>query len=308
MNRINSLQELPERLRALGRRLRIAVVSGTDGSTLEAVARAVAEGFAEALMVGDEEAMRHTLAECHIPTEGMHFVPAADAAEAATLAVAAVRRGEADILMKGLISTGTLLRAVLNKETGLLPRGAVLSHVSVSEWPQYGKLLFYSDVAVIPYPTLEQRSAEVGYLVDTCRAFGIDEPRVALLHCSETVSEHFPHTLDYARIKEEALGGRWGRVIVDGPLDLRTTMDASACCVKGIDSPLGGCTDALVFPDLEAGNTFYKAMTFLVGAETAGILVGTTHPVVLPSRGDNAVTKFYSLALAALKHIHQCAS
>ncbi|GAY30966.1 phosphate acetyltransferase [Bacteroidaceae bacterium] len=303
MTPITSLKLLSEHLASQGRRWRIAVVWGTDHSTLAAVTRAVECGFAEAIFVGaalppSDQSLRSALSG-HVS-----HVTASDATQAARLAVELIRDGKADILMKGLVGTDVLLRAVLDKETGLLPAGRVLTHMAVTEWPEYGKLLFFTDAAVIPYPTRKQREAQVDYAARLCRAFGVARPRIALIHCSEKASEKFPYTLEYACMAAEAREGRWGDIVLDGPLDVRTSCDAVALHVKGIGSPLEGRADALVFPDIEAGNTFYKCMTYFAHAATAGMLCGTSAPVVLPSRGDSAETKFHSLAMAAITVDH----
>ncbi len=299
---IRGFNELSRHLALGGERKRLAVVCGEDRSTVMAVARAARTetGFARAVFVGNAANTQRMLAEVGGGQIEAEYIDVTDPVEAAQKAVALVREGGADVLMKGLVGTDVLLRAVLDKQLGILPPGAVLTHLAVTEWPSYGKLLVFSDAAVIPYPTPEQRRAQVGYAADLCRALGVDEPRISLIHCSEKASEKFPHTLDYAAVVAEARAGRWGNVLVDGPLDVRTSCDAGALRVKGIPSPLEGQADALIFPDIEAGNTFYKAMTYFAASVTAGILKGTTHPVVLPSRGDSDTTKYYSLALASL--------
>lgn len=298
---IKNFEQLAAHLSLRKRKSRLAVVCGSDISTLTAVVRTLEEGFAEALFVGHIEKIRQHEDLLSSVSSHIRFIEASDDAEAAKKAVALVRQGEADVLVKGLVSTDVLLRAVLNKQTGLLPAGNVLSHVAVAEFRVLGRFLLFSDAAVIPYPTAEQRRAQIDYLADICRAMGIEKPRLSLLHCSEHVSDKFPHTLDYRTIIEEAGAGQWGEISIDGPLDLRTSIDPEALHVKGIASPIEGQADALVFPDIEAANTFYKTITFL-GNATAGMLCGTTNPVVLPSRGDDATTKYFSIALAALKH------
>lgn len=302
MATIKNFEQMTSHLAACGRRLRIAIVCGSDHCTLSVALRTLTEGFAHILFVGDTQMARQE--EALKPfAEHVEFVEPTtgdDAAAAARRAVELVREGRADILMKGLINTDVLLRAVLDKECGLLPRGRVLTHVTVAQIPTLNRLLFFTDAAVIPYPTHEQRLAQVDYLVEICKSFGIDAPRIALTHCSEKVSEKFPHTLEYRALCEEAVAGRWGATIVDGPLDVRTSIDPVALQTKGIASPLEGCADALVFPDIEAGNTFYKTITFLAGADVAGVLQGPECPVVLSSRGDSSNDKYYSLAFAAM--------
>ena len=170
----------------------------------------------------------------------------------------------------------------------------------MAEIPAYHKLLFFTEAAVIPYPTHEQRLAQVGYAIAACRAFGIKTPRIALTHCSEKVSPKFPHTEGYADIIRQAGQGTRGSAIVDGPLDVRTSCDIEGCAIKGIDSPLEGRSDALIFPNIEAGNAFNKTLSFFAGAVIAGTLQGTIRPVVPPSRGDSTMSKYYSMTMAAV--------
>ena len=299
MATIHNFQQMTDHLSACRNRLRIAVVCGSDDSTLYAVTRALHEGFVKIIFVGDvEKIQQHT--ELQPYADFVSYEHTADGVTSARRAVAMIREGSADVLMKGLINTDILLRAVLDKECGLLPRGQVLTHLSVAQLPGRDQLLFFTDPAVIPYPTQEQRMAQVGYVISMCRTFGIEEPRISLLHCAEHVSDKFPHTLGYKDIIERAQQGEWGPAIVDGPLDLRTSIDPVTLKKKGINSPLEGHADALIFPDIEAGNVFYKTITFLGQADVAGTLQGTICPVILPSRGDSGEDKFYSLAFASM--------
>lgn len=254
------------------------MVCPRDESTREAVERACEAGFVEPVMVDDD-----------------------DVDVAAAKAVALVREGKADVLMKGLLNTDNLLKAVLNKETGILPKGRVLTHLTCAQIPQYERLLFMTDVAVIPYPTKEQRAEQLRYLLNLCRAMGIDEPRVALINCSEKVNEkHFPFTVEYQELIQQTKAGEFGPCIVDGPLDLKTSLSAKALHKKGIESPLEGQADGIIFPDIQAGNVFYKTITLFCQAETAAMLQGPQVPVVLTSRADSVESKFYSLALASI--------
>ncbi len=300
MDAIKNFEELIDHLRLRGDRKRVAVVWGSDEYTQKSVMLALEAGFIEAVFVGCREAveqnnvlMRHQ--------EHISFVQADDSDEAASKAVEMVHRGEADILMKGMLNTDNLLRAVLNKETGILPRGNVLTHITVASFFSYPKLLFFTDSAVIPYPTQEQRAQQIRYITYAARCFGIDTPKVALIHCSEKVQEkHFPFTAGYAELISRANDGAFGSCLVDGPMDVKCACSAEAVAKKGLQSPIGGEADCLVFPDIEAGNMFYKSLTLFAHAETAAVLQGTLCPVVLPSRGDSKLSKFYSLALAAL--------
>ena len=265
-------------LQERGGKKRVAVVCADDASTRYAVEKGREMGFIEPLYVDGD-----------------------DKDECARRAVSMVRSGEADILMKGLINTDNLLRAILDKENGILRPGRVLTHVCMAEIPKYDKLLFFTDAAVIPIPTKAQRRQQIGYINYVCHALGIEEPRIALIHCAEKVSEKtFPYTKDYLDIIAESQTGKYGRCIIDGPLDLKTSLDSVSLREKGIHSAIDGQADALIFPDIVAGNVFYKTLTLFAYAKTAGVLQGTLCPCVVSSRADSPESKFYSLALAAI--------
>ena len=300
METIKSFEDMVIHLAQRNDRKRVAVVWAADRNSQVSVARALEIGFIEAIFVGcqaeveaNESIMRYA---SHVS-----FIPADDRDEAARISVKLVRDGGADILMKGLINTDNLLHVVLNKETAILPRGHVLTHITAARLPEYEKLLFFSDSAVIPYPTQDQRIQQIRYMLYVCRALGIEEPKISLIHCTEKVNEkYFPFTVGYREIVGMAERGEFGRCIIDGPLDLKTSVSPESMRIKGIKSPIGGDADALIFPDIEAANVFYKSITLFLGVETAGVLQGTMAPVVLPSRSDSKLCKFYSLALAAI--------
>lgn len=298
MKAIQNFDELVEHLQARSEKRHLAVVCPNDESTQQAVMQAVDMGFADAVLVGCTPESEKAFARYAGQVE---FVQASDVNDAAAKGVALVREGRADVMMKGLLNTDDLLRAVLNKETGILPKGRVLTHITCAQVPQYDKLLFCTDVAVIPSPTKEQREAQLKYLLALCRSMGIRQPGVALINCSEKVSEkHFPHTVEYRELVERAAKGDFGPCIVDGPLDLKTSLSGKALRKKGLKSPLMGHADALIFPDIQAGNVFYKTITLFCKAQTAAMLAGPEVPVVLTSRADSIESKFYSLALACI--------
>lgn len=300
METIRSFEDMVVHLAQRGGRKRVAIVWAADQYSQESVIRALQVGFIDAIFVGCQKEVegnpRLMKYESHI-----EFVEATDRDEAARISVRMVREGKADILMKGLINTDNLLHVVLDKERGILPRGNVLTHITASQLPEYDKMLFFTDSAVIPYPTQEQRIQQIRYMVYVCHALGIEEPKISLIHCTEKVNEkYFPFTLGYKEIIKMAENGDFGRCIIDGPLDLKTSVSPESMRIKGINSPIGGEADALIFPDIEAANVFYKSITLFLGVETAGVLQGTMAPVVLPSRSDSKLCKFYSLALAAI--------
>ena len=224
MEPIQSFAQLTAHLKKLNHRKRIAVVCANDPNTEYAITRALEEGIAEFLMIGDSAILEKYPTLKQYP-EYIKIIHIEDSDEAAREAVRIVREGGADILMKGIINTDNLLHAILDKEKGLLPKGKILTHLAVMEIPTYHKLLFFSDAAVIPRPTLQQRIEMIWYAICTCRHFGIEQPRIALIHCTEKVSAKFPHSLDYVNIVELAEAGEFGNVIIDGPLDVRTACD-----------------------------------------------------------------------------------
>lgn len=275
MKTIKNFQDIQLLVANSPKRLRIVAVNATDEATQNALKLVEQKQIAEVIHMDD------TLPE-----------------RAAEKAVALIRRGDADVLMKGLISTDILLRAILNKVSGLLPEGQVLTHLSVAEIPTYPKLLFFTDVAVIPYPTQKQRTEQVRYATHICHRMGIEEPRIALIHCAEHGGRQFPFVEGYQDIKLLASEGEFGKCIVDGPLDVKSACSLEALKAKGITSPLNGEADVLIMPDIEAGNAFYKSMTLFANARTAGILCGTICPVIVPSRGDSIEAKYNSILFA----------
>ena len=300
MEPIQDFAGLMSRLHSMKERKRVAVVCPNDAHTEYVILRSLQEGFADFLLIADTP---HLINSTYIQRQYPDRVKVYEASNPDTAAqegVSLVREGHADVLMKGIINTDNLLRAVLNKEHGLLPPGNVLSHITVAQIPLYNKLLFFSDAAVIPRPQLKHFDAILQYDIDICRRMGIPEPRVALIHCTEKVNEKFPHTLDYVALKEKAGAGEYGAMFLDGPMDVKTACDSHSGEVKGISSPVVGHADLLIFPNIESSNTFYKTLSLFGDANMAGMLLGTSAPVVVPSRADSGNSNFYSLALACV--------
>ncbi len=281
----------------------VAVACPYDEETCEAVSRALADGLIKAVLVGEKDKTAASGLEKRFPGL-VTSVDASDSRDAAAKAVALVKAGEVSILMKGLVNTDDLLRAVLNKEDGILPAGTLLTHITVSEIPEMDHLLFFSDVAVIPYPTLEQRERMIELDLTIVRKFGVSRPKVALIHFTEKVNPKFPNSVDYQTIVERASQGAYGEMVAAGPMDVKTAVDLHSAQVKGIESEVCGNADLLIFPNIESGNTFYKTLSYFTKAKMAGILLGPSAPVVLPSRSDSADSKYNSLALAAIASDH----
>lgn len=289
---------LTTRLGKAGIKKKVALACPHDDHTLQVIAKALDAGFANFVLTLGKP-MGEVLADIveRHPDE-VDIVSCQDDVDAARKAVEIVRRHEADILMKGSLNTDVLLRAALDKENGILERGKVMTHIAMAQVPGYGKLLMFSDAAVIPRPTLEQFDAIVGYCADACHRLGIARPCIALTHFTEKTNPKFENTIHYQEIIRRAEAGAYGDVVVGGPMDVKTACDAESGQIKGISSPVVGNADVIVFPNIESGNTFYKTISLFANATTAGWLVGTEVPVVVSSRADTVESKFYSLAFA----------
>ncbi|MDE7123492.1 MAG: phosphate butyryltransferase, partial [Alistipes sp.] len=209
--------------------------------------------------------------------------------------------GNADVRMTGLVSTDKYMRGILNKEAGLFPPKGVLSHVSIVEMPCYHKLLTISDVAVIPLPDFKQKMKQIGYLAQTAKLLGIATPKIACIAPSEQLLPNVVSSTEGALLAKMADRGQLGNVIVDGPLSLDVALYKEVAEHKKVKgSSVAGDPDCLLFPNLESANVFFKSTTHLCGGELAAMVMGTKVPCVLTSRGDTALTKKYSIALACL--------
>ena len=181
----------------------------------------------------------------------------------------------------------------------MLPN-SILSYVGALEIPAYHKLLFITDPAVIPFPDIDQKIAMVNYAIDMARRFGVAKPKVALIGASEKMSRHFENSVDYAVICKMADRGQIKNCVVDGPLDLFLACDKKSIDLKGVDTPINGDADILLFPSLESCNPFYKGLMLFAGGELAGLLRGTEKPVILMSRSESEKSKYFCIALACL--------
>ena len=297
---IRSLDQMVEKVKSLNCRRRIAVAWAQDSNTLGAIHKAVSDGFAEAVMIGDTERIKDLCIGNSIDPSLFRIVHAGNEEEAAREAVSFASEGEADIVMKGLVGTDKFLHAVMDKERGLMLPGATLAYVGAVEIPAYRKILFLTDLAVIPFPNLSQKIAMARYAVDMAQKFGIGKPKIALVGASEKVSRHFPNTSDYAEMCRMVKDGEIQDCIMDGPLDLFLACDPQSLKIKGIDTPVGGDADILLFPSLESSNPFYKALMLFARGEIAGLIQGTRKPVVVMSRSESEKSKYFCIALACM--------
>ena len=301
MYMLTGFDQIFEELRGRGSRKRMVAAWGVDGHTVAAAGKAVEAGIVDVTLVGDEAMIAKACNEEGIDIASFTIVQNPDEMSSVAQAVQMVREGQGDFLMKGLCSTDKFLRAILNKETGLLPPKGTLSHCTVLEIPQYHKLLFVGDVAVIPAPDFKQKQVILDYIVRTAKAVGVDKPKVAVIAATEQVLPSQPATIEAAMLAKMADRGQIKGCIVDGPLALDVAIDKESVEIKGLVSPVAGDADSLLFPNIESGNVFYKSNSKLVpGVRQAGILVGAKVPCVLSSRADSIDTKLNSIAIAAM--------
>jgi phosphate butyryltransferase len=297
---ITTLEQMVAQVMALGKKRRIAVAWAQDSNTIGAVHRAVADGFAEALMLGNPSEIKDACARAGINEKLFTIIPSDSDVKASKEAVSMARNGEADIVMKGLVGSDIFLRAIMDRENGLMLPEAVLSYVGAIEIKAYHKLLFITDPAVIPFPDLDQKSAMARYAIEMARKFGVEKPKIALIGPSEKMSRHFSSNTDYAVMCKMAERGQIKNCIMDGPIDLFLACDRKSVEIKGVATPVNGEADILLFPSLEASNPFYKALMLFAGGELAGLIRGTSKPVVLMSRSESEKSKYFCIALSCL--------
>lgn len=298
---ITKLDDLLELVKTKGKK-RLVAAYANDSHTIGAVSMAIDKGIIEGTLVGDIETIKKVCAEEGIDVNKFELVQEADETKAGVKAVELINEGKDDFLMKGLLSTDKYMRAILNKEKGLMPgkKTDMLTHMAVFEVPAYHKLLVCSDVAIIPAPDMKQKQAILGHLINTAKSMQIEKPKVALLAATEQVSVGMPACVEAAIISKMGDRGMIKGAVIDGPLALDVAIDAESAKTKKVAGEVAGDADCILFPNIESGNVFYKACTKFGGAELACMVVGAKVPCVLTSRGDSVKTKLYSIALAAL--------
>lgn len=279
---------------------KVAVAVAQDSAVLEAVKAARERNIADAILVGNEKEIREIAASLNMDLDGFEIINVEDKTEAALTAVKLVHDGKADMYMKGLIDTKGFLKSVLDKEAGLRT-GKPLSHVCVFEIEGIDHLLFLTDVAFIPYPTLEDKVNIIHNTLEITSACGIENPKVAPLAAVEVVNPKMPATLEAAELTQMNKDGKITGCIVDGPLSLDLAIDPEAAKHKGAtDRAIQGDADILLFPDIHAGNLVYKCLVHTAKVVNGNILTGTKAPVILTSRSDDFETKVNSIALGAV--------
>lgn len=295
---ISKLSELTQKAKNKTKR-KIAVAAAEDEPVLKALKSAVEEGIVTPVLVGNRPEIERIAQSIGFGLDGIEIIHNDKSpAVSAQMAVAEVKKGNADALMKGFVSTGALLKAVLDKENGLR-KGSVLSHVAFFESPYYHKLLCVTDVAMNIAPDFDTKVAILNNAVEACHKIGIEKPKVAVIAAVETVNPKMEATIHAAMLKTMCDRKQLTGCLVDGPLAIDNAVDKHAAEHKGIVSEVAGDCDIILAPDIEAGNMFYKALNFLGGASAAAVIMGAAVPIVLTSRSDTDKSKMLSVALAA---------
>lgn len=278
---------------------KVSVSNAQDEPVLQAVKAAKEQNIATSILVGDEAKIREIAASIDMDLTDFEIINEPDTEAAALKAVELVHNGEADILLKGLLETKTFLKSVLNKEVGLRT-GKMLSHVCVFEIEGIDRLLFFTDVAFNTYPTLADKVNIINNAVEVAHACGIECPKVAPLCAVETVNPKMQPTVDADNLTKMYEGGDFKGCQIYGPLSMDLAIDPEAAVHKGVDNPVAGHADILLFPNIDAGNITYKILVRTANVKIGNVLVGTSAPVVLTSRSDDFQTKLNSIALATV--------
>lgn len=285
------------RVRVQGKKSKtIAVAGAQDAHTLEALKELTAQIAARIILVGEAREIEPLRESIGLDLGGGRIVDALGEEEAAAGAVALVASGEADILMKGKIQTGVLLKAALNRETGIR-RGGLMSHLAALESPAYSRLMFITDGGINPAPDFEQKKAILENAVDFLRRLGYERPNVAALAAAEAVSDKMPETGDAQRLAALCASGEIAGCAVEGPLSFDLAISPESARVKGVEVKMAGAADIFLAPNISTGNIMSKALLYLGGAKMAGCVLGAKAPIVLTSRGASAEEKFLSFLM-----------
>ncbi len=296
---IKTFEEIYEAVQNLGKKKTISVATADDVSVLEAVKVADEKGVAKFLLVGNQEKIKKIASQVGYDVEDEDIIPAYTDEEIASKSVELVRDGKAEILMKGHISTPILMKAVLNKETGLR-MGNVLSHVAVVEVSTYHKLILLSDGGINITPDFETKIAILNNMVFVANRLGIVKPNIAALCPIEKVNPIIQETVDAVKLQEMSEKGEFGDIVLEGPIAMDVALSANAAERKGINSRIAGKTDAFLVPNITSGNAVIKVLMFLANAKVGGLVIGAKVPIILLSRSDKPEEKLNSIALSIL--------
>ena len=294
---MKSLKEVLEKAKHNKSKM-LVVAAAEDNHVLEAVKQAVLDNIINVILVGDKEKILTISKEIAFDLNDIEIIDEQNPENSCSLAVDLINSGKADFLMKGLVGTAVLLKAVLDKENGLR-KEELLSHVAFFETKYYHKLLCITDAAMNIEPKLEAKAGIIKNAVQACLGLGISKPKVSAVAAVEFVNPKMQATVDAAELKAMNQRGNIKDCIVDGPLALDISISKEAAHHKGIESEVAGDADILLMHDINVGNVFYKSLNFLGGAVSGAVIMGAKTPIVLTSRADSQESKLLSIAVAA---------
>lgn len=274
------------------------VAAAQDTHTLEAVFTAQDDGFIAPILVGDPEKIRDAAAQLGRTVSPDQVVVAEDEADCAAKSVALIRTGTGKILIKGMLQTGTLLKAVVDRETGIRS-SQLMSHVAILEVPSYHKLLFVTDGGMVVAPDLEEKRHILQNSAAFCRFLGYERPKAALLCAVEVVNPHMQETVDAAALAAEANRGDFGPCLAAGPISFDLATDPDSAKLKGYTDPVAGDADILLAPSIAAGNLMAKALYGMAGGKMAGVVLGAAVPITVNSRSATPEEKLNSILISA---------
>ncbi|HBS86090.1 MAG: phosphate butyryltransferase [Bacteroidetes bacterium GWF2_38_335] len=277
---------------------RLVVAAAADEPVLEAVRDAVKEGIIVPILVGDKTEITNICNKINFKLDGIEIVQEKDPLAASAKAVEIIKSGKGDILMKGLVGTGPMLKYVLDKEKGLR-KGSTLSHIAIFESPYYHKLIAVTDAAMNVTPDFDEKVAIINNAVEAMKKLGYKNPKIAVIGAVETVNPKMEATVHAAMLTQMNKRNQIKGCIIDGPLALDNAVSKEAAHHKGIVSEVAGDCDLIMTPDINCGNILYKSINFLGGGICAAVIMGATVPIVLTSRSDSDRSKLMSIAMAA---------
>ncbi len=286
------------------RKVKLAVVASQDEEVLQAIVEANELGIAEPILIGNKEETRAIAREKGLKIDDYEIIDEKDLVKSAEIGVKLVSEGKADFIMKGLVDTSILLKAVLNKEWGLRTN-SLLSHVMIYEVPSYDKLLYLTDGGMNLYPNLDDKVKIIENSIKVVKALGNERVNVACLAAKEKVNPKMEATVDAMELKKMYEEGYFEEgVIVDGPMALDLAISKKSAEIKGYESQIAGEADVLLVPTIEMGNGIGKSITYFANGKSAGIIMGAKAPIVLVSRADSHESKLYSIALGSIISNH----
>lgn len=296
-----AIEKLDQLLREkYDKKMVLAVVASHDEKVLEAVLEANSLGIAEPILIGHKGKTERIAKEKGLKIDRFHIIDERDLVKAAEIGVKLVREGKANFIMKGLVDTGTLMKAVLNREWGLRTE-TLLSHVMIYEIPTYPKLIYLTDGGMNLYPNLDQKIMIIENSVKAVKALGSKTVKVACLAAKEKVDPKMEATIDAIELKKKYEAGYFAEgVIVDGPMALDLAISKESAKIKGYKSQVAGEADVLLVPTIEMGNGIGKSITYFAKGKSAGVIMGAKAPIVLVSRADTYESKLYSIALGSI--------